>query len=270
MCFFAEQRIIMWHYPQFDPVAISLGPVSIHWYALSYLVGISLAWWSLGIRNRRQKLGWSDEAISDAIFYGVLGVILGGRIGYMLFYGYASLAENPLVIFQLWKGGMSFHGGMIGVSIALFVYGRKYRRTFFEVTDFIAPCIPLGLGCGRIGNFINGELPGRITDVPWAAIYPGEVLGRHPSSLYQATLEGPVLFAILWIFASRSRPTMAISGLFLISYGALRVVSEFFRQPDDHMGFVAFDWLTQGQLLSLPMILFGMTFLFISYRRVSK
>jgi phosphatidylglycerol:prolipoprotein diacylglycerol transferase len=270
MRFLTKQRIIMWHYPQFDPVAISLGPLSIHWYALSYLVGISLAWWSLGIRNRHQNLGWTKEAISDVIFYGVLGVILGGRIGYMLFYGYASLAENPLIIFQLWKGGMSFHGGMLGVSIALFVYSRKYKRPFFEVMDFIAPCIPLGLGCGRIGNFINGELPGRITDVPWAAIYPGEVMGRHPSSLYQAMLEGPVLFLIIWIFASRPRPTMAITGLFLISYGSLRVLSEFFRQPDGHIGFIAFDWVTQGQLLSLPMVLLGIAFVFVSYRRASK
>jgi phosphatidylglycerol:prolipoprotein diacylglycerol transferase len=260
----------MWHYPQFDPVAISLGPLSIHWYALSYLVGISLAWWSLGIRNRHQNLGWTKEAISDVIFYGVLGVILGGRIGYMLFYGYASLAENPLIIFQLWKGGMSFHGGMLGVAIALFVYSRKYKRPFFEVMDFIAPCIPLGLGCGRIGNFINGELPGRITDVPWAAIYPGEVIGRHPSSLYQAMLEGPVLFLIIWIFASRPRPTMTITGLFLISYGSLRVLSEFFRQPDDHLGFIAFDWVTQGQLLSLPMVLLGIAFVFVGYRGASK
>ncbi len=269
MRIFSVQRIIMWHYPQFDPIAISLGPLSIHWYAISYLVGISLAWWSLRIRSRRQNLGWSDEAVSDVIFYGVLGIILGGRIGYMLFYGYASLAENPLLIVQLWKGGMSFHGGMIGVFIALFFYARKHQRTFFEVSDFIAPCVPLGLGCGRIGNFINGELPGRITDVPWAVIYPGETIGRHPSSLYQAALEGPILFVILWIFASRSRPTMAVSGVFLLGYGVFRFISELFRQPDSHMGFVAFNWVTQGQLLSLPMILFGITFLFISYRGTS-
>ncbi len=256
----------MWHYPQFDPVAISLGPLSIHWYALSYLVGISLAWWMLGVKSRRQKLGWSDEEISDIMFYAVLGIILGGRIGYMLFYGYAALADNPLLIFQLWKGGMSFHGGMIGVFVALFLYGRKHHRSFFEISDFVAPVVALGLGSGRIGNFINGELPGRVTDVPWAAIYPGDLVGRHPSSLYQALLEGPVLFAILWIYSSKPRPQMAVSGLFLVSYGILRMVSELFREPDGHIGFIAFDWITQGQLLSLPMVLFGLTFLLMSYQ----
>ena len=260
----------MWHYPQFDPIAISLGPVSIHWYALSYLVGISLAWWSLGFRSQRYNLGWSKEAESDVIFYGVLGVILGGRIGYMLFYGYESLADNPLLIFQLWKGGMSFHGGMIGVFVALYIYARKTKRSFFEVADFIAPCIPFGLGCGRLGNFINGELPGRVTEVPWAAIYPGDIIGRHPSSLYQALLEGPVLLAILWVFASKQRPRMAISGVFLISYGLLRFTTEFFREPDNHMGFVAFRWMTQGQLLCLPMVLFGCLFLYFAYQRNQK
>ncbi len=260
----------MWHYPQFDPVAISLGPLSIHWYALSYLVGISLAWWMLGVKSRRQKLGWSAEEISDIMFYAVLGIILGGRIGYMLFYGYAALADNPLLIFQLWKGGMSFHGGMIGVFVALFLYGRKHGRSFFDISDFVAPVVALGLGSGRIGNFINGELPGRVTDVPWSAIYPGDLVGRHPSSLYQALLEGPVLFAILWIYSSRPRPRMAVSGLFLVSYGFLRMISELFREPDGHIGFIAFDWLTQGQLLSLPMVLFGMIFLYMSYQSESS
>ena len=161
---------------------------------------------------------------------------------------------------------MSFHGVLVGVFISLWIYGIKYRRSFFEVTDFIAPSIPLGLGCGRIGNFINGALPGRITDVPWAAIYPGEAFGRHPSSLYQAILEGPVLFGILWIFAARPRPVMAVSGLFLVSYGSLRFISELFREPDRHIGFVAFHWLTQGQLLSVPMLIFGIAFLVVSYR----
>ena len=266
MRLFLQQRIFMWNYPEFDPVAISLGPVSIHWYAISYLVGIGLAWWVLGVKSRRQNLGWSDAAISDVVFYAVLGIILGGRIGYMVFYGHAQIAADPTVLLKVWQGGMSFHGGLIGVFVALWIYGRKYRRGFFEVTDFIAPSIPLGLGCGRIGNFINGELPGRITEVPWAAIYPGEAFGRHPSSLYQAILEGPVLFAILWIFAARPRPTMAVSGLFLVGYGSLRFISELFREPDRHMGFIAFQWLTQGQLLSIPMLLFGIAFLVTSYR----
>ncbi len=256
----------MWHYPSFDPIAISLGPVSIHWYAISYLVGISLAWWVLGNRSRRKNLGWSDEAISDIVFYAVLGIILGGRVGYMLFYGYEQVAADPLVVFKVWQGGMSFHGGMIGVFVSLWIYARRFKRGFFTVTDFIAPSIPLGLGCGRIGNFINGELPGRVTEVPWALIYPGEVIGRHPSSLYQAILEGPVLLLVLWGFSAKPRPAMAVSGLFLLAYGMLRFFSELFREPDSHIGYVAFSWLTQGQLLSVPMVVFGTAFLIVSYR----
>ena len=158
---------------------------------------------------------------------------------------------------------------MIGVFVSLWVYGRRFHRGFFTVTDFIAPSIPLGLGCGRIGNFINGELPGRVTEVPWALIYPGEVAGRHPSSLYQAILEGPVLLGILWLFSAKPRPVMAVSGMFLLGYGSLRFISELFREPDGHIGFVAFSWLTQGQLLSAPMVLFGIAFLVVSYRRNS-
>ncbi len=257
----------MWHYPSFDPVAISLGPVSIKWYAISYLVGIALIWWLLGIRNRQLAKPWSQEALSDIVFYAVLGAILGGRVGYMLFYGTSSLLADPIVIFKVWQGGMSFHGGLLGVLIATFVYARRYRRRFFEVTDFVAPAIPLALGCGRIGNFINGELPGRIAEVPWAVIYPGDIVARHPSSLYQAVLEGPVLFALLWLFSRKPRPEMAVSGLFLTGYGSLRVFSEFFREPDSHIGYIAFNWMTEGQLLSLPMILFGMMLMVAGYRR---
>ncbi|MDA7772433.1 prolipoprotein diacylglyceryl transferase, partial [Pseudomonadales bacterium] len=176
----------MWHYPQFDPVAISLGPVSIHWYALSYLIGISLVWWQLGQRSRKHKLGWSEEQISDMVFYSMFGIILGGRIGYMAFYGWQGIIDDPLRIVRVWEGGMSYHGGMLGVFLAMYLYGRKIDKTFFQITDFIAPSIPIALCCGRIGNFINGELPGRVTEVPWAAIYPGDIVGRHPSSLYQA------------------------------------------------------------------------------------
>ena len=257
----------MWHYPEIDPVAISLGPVRIHWYAISYLVGISLIWWVLGIRNRRLAKPWSPEALSDIVFYAVLGAILGGRIGYMLFYGRDTLFADPLAIFRVWQGGMSFHGGLLGVLTAIVVYARKYHRHFFEVTDFIAPGIPLALGCGRIGNFINAELPGRISDVPWAVIYPGDLVSRHPSSLYQATLEGPVLFLIMWIFARRPRPQMAVSGLFLVGYGTLRIFSEFFREPDVQIGYLAFNLVTEGQILSLPMVLFGIFLLAVAYRR---
>lgn len=301
----------MWDYPELDPVALSLGPLQIHWYALSYLIGISFVWWHLGVRNERlvaslvdspnksqnkkeqknqkkqQKktaaLGprlspsgkpiWTSEQLSDLVFYAVLGVILGGRIGYMLFYGFEQIIQNPLSILKIWEGGMSFHGGMLGVFLGMYWFGRKTGYTFFQVTDFIAPSIPIALGCGRIGNFINGELPGRITEVPWAVIFPGETIARHPSSLYQATLEGPVLFLILWLYGRSNRPTMAMSGMFLVGYGVLRFTSEFFRRPDLHMGtegFIAFDWLTTGQLLSVPMVLFGIAFIVYSYRRLAN
>ncbi|MCB1646690.1 MAG: prolipoprotein diacylglyceryl transferase [Pseudomonadales bacterium] len=248
----------MWHYPQFDPVAISLGPLKIHWYALSYLIGIGIVWWHLGYRNRRRELGWTDDQISDIVTYAVFGVILGGRIGYMLFYGWETLVNEPSALFRVWQGGMSFHGGLLGVLLAMMLYGRRHQKTFFQMTDFIAPSVPIALGCGRIGNFINGELPGRVTDVPWAAIYPGDTIGRHPSSLYQAFAEGVVLFTLLWLFTLKPRPRVATSGVFLMGYGTLRFCTEFFREPDAHLMYVAFDWMTQGQLLSLPMIILGL------------
>lgn len=255
----------MWHYPNLDPVAISLGPISIHWYAISYLVGIGLVWWTLGYRNRHYASGYSDEEVSDLVFFAVLGVLLGGRIGYMLFYGMENLMANPASALRVWEGGMSFHGGLIGVLLGVLWFARKTGRTFFQITDFIAPSIPIALGCGRIGNFINAELPGRVTEVPWGLVYPGEVVARHPSSLYQAMLEGPVLFALLWVFAMKPRPVMAVSGLFLVGYGLLRIFSETFRLPDSHLGFVLFDQVTQGQLLSLPMVLLGAGFIAYSY-----
>lgn len=257
----------MWNYPEIDPIAISLGPIAIHWYALSYLVGIGCVWWHLTRRVTGKRSSWTDEQISDLIFYGVFGVILGGRMGYMLFYGREQLFEDPLALFKVWQGGMSFHGGLLGVFVAAYVYAWRTRRSIFQIGDFIAPSIPIALGCGRLGNFINGELPGRITDVSWAAIYPGEIVGRHPSSLYQAFLEGPVLFLILWLFTRKERPLGSVSGMFLIGYAALRTTSEFFREPDLHLGYIAFGWLTTGQLLSLPMVLIGLGFLIYSYRK---
>ena len=255
----------MWHYPAIDPVAISIGPFSIYWYAISYLVGIGLVWWTLKYRIRICGLKWTDEDLSDIIFYAVLGVLIGGRVGYVFFYGQEMLRLDPLAALRIWEGGMSFHGGLIGVLAGLGVFAWRKGVTFFELADFIAPSIPLGLGSGRIGNFINAELPGRITEAPWALIYPGEIVGRHPSSLYQALLEGPVLFALLWVFAMKSRPTMAVSGMFLFGYGSVRICSEFFREPDGHIGFVVFDWVTTGQLLSLPMIFLGVGFVAYSY-----
>ncbi len=257
----------MRHYPEIDPIAISLGPVSIHWYAISYLVGIGLVWLILRHRSKTKRLQWTDDDLSDLVFYTVLGVLLGGRFGYMLFYGFDNLLADPLSALKVWQGGMSFHGGLIGVLIGVLFFARKRGVGFFDVMDFIAPAIPLALGCGRIGNFINGELPGRVTDVPWALIYPGEVLARHPSSLYQALLEGPVLFAFLWLYSEKPKPAMAVSGMFLIGYGSLRVFSEFFREPDAHIGFVLFDWVTTGQLLSVPMVLLGLFLVAYSYSK---
>ena len=260
----------MWHYPSIDPVLVHIGPLAIHWYAISYLVGISLVWWVLTRRARSDRIPWNEEQLSDLLFYLVLGVIVGGRLGYMLFYDLPDLEANPLNLLKIWQGGMSFHGGMVGVFVGMYVYGRFNRRTFFEIADYIAPGIPLALGCGRLGNFANTELPGRITDVPWAVIFPGETVGRHPSSLYQAVLEGPLLFTVMWLFSAKPRPRMAVSGLFLVGYGSLRIFSEFFRQPDPQLGFIAFGWLTMGQLLSLPMVLFGVAFLVYSYRTQSN
>lgn len=258
----------MWQYPELDPIVFSIGPISIHWYAISYLVGIGLAWWVAKVRVRRLGLAFSDEQISDLVFYATLGLLLGGRIGYTLFYGLEAMAADPLRLFRIWEGGMSFHGGLLGVLAAMLLFARKIGRSFFEVTDFIAPVVPLGLGSGRLGNFVNTELPGRMTDVPWAVQFPGELIGRHPSSLYQAALEGPVLFLILWWFANRqpARPTMAISGVFCLGYGSLRVISELFREPDAHLRFVAFDFLTMGQLLSVPLALLGVALLVMARR----
>ena len=199
-----------------------------------------------------------------------LGIVLGGRIGYVLFYGFEGWLRDPLVLIRIWEGGMSFHGGLIGVLVAMALYGRRTGRPFFVVTDFIAPLIPPGLFFGRIGNFINGELWGRATELPWGVRFHGYGAGevaRHPSQLYEALLEGLVLFVILWWFSARPRPTMAVSGLFLLGYGLFRTFVEFFREPDDHLGFLAFDWVTMGHLLSLPMLLCGSLFLFVAYRR---
>ena len=257
----------MWHYPKIDPVLVHIGPLAIHWYAISYLVGIGLVWWVLTRRARSDKIPWNQEQLSDLVFYLVLGVIIGGRVGYMLFYDMPVLIAHPLTLFKIWDGGMSFHGGMLGVFVGMYVYAHMNGRRFFEVADYIAPGIPLALGCGRLGNFANTELPGRVTDVPWAVIWPGQHVGRHPSSLYQAFLEGPVLFTIMWWFSAKPRPRMAVSGLFLISYGSLRTFSECFRQPDPQLGFIAWGWLTMGQLLSFPMIVFGLLFMVYAYRR---
>jgi phosphatidylglycerol---prolipoprotein diacylglyceryl transferase len=258
-------------YPDISPVAISLGPLAIHWYGLTYLVGFIGVWVLGGVRARKPGSGWKAEEIPDMLFYGALGVILGGRIGYMFFYHFDLLVADPLVLLRIWQGGMSFHGGMLGVFIAMWLYGRKTGRGFFEVTDFMAPFVPIGLGAGRIGNFINGELWGRPTDLPWGMVFPFvDNQPRHPSMLYEAFFEGLVLFIILWLYSSRPRPTRAVSGMFMLGYGVFRFGVEFVRQPDAHIGYIAFGWLTEGQILSAPMILFGVYLLVAAYRSGEK
>ncbi|MGD8207422.1 MAG: prolipoprotein diacylglyceryl transferase [Chromatiales bacterium] len=254
-------------YPQIDPVAISLGPVKVHWYGLMYLVGFLGFWWLGKRRARRADSPVSPEQVGDMLFYGALGVVLGGRIGYVLFYNFPAFVDDPLMLFRVWQGGMSFHGGLLGVLLVAWLVGRKYGVGFWRITDFVAPMIPIGLGAGRIGNFLNGELWGRVADLPWAMVFPGAGPDpRHPSQLYQALLEGLVMFVILWVFSSRPRPLRAVSGLFLILYGLFRFAVEFVREPDAHLGFIAFGWLTMGQLLTLPMILFGLWLMVWAYR----
>ncbi len=249
-------------YPQFDPVAIRLGPVAVHWYGLTYLVAFALFTWLASRRVRLPQFaarGWSRRDIEDALFYGVLGVVLGGRLGYVLFYKPGFYAAHLPEVFAVWKGGMSFHGGMLGVIVAMALFARSRGRQFFDITDLIAPCVPPGLGSGRIGNFINGELPGRLADpsLPWGMVYPNAgPLPRHPSSFYQFVLEGVVLFALLWLYARKPRGLGQVSGAFLMGYGTVRFISEFFREPDDFLGLLALD-LSMGQWLCIPMILAG-------------
>ncbi|MEW5972481.1 MAG: prolipoprotein diacylglyceryl transferase [Pseudomonadota bacterium] len=253
-------------YPHIDPVALQLGPLKVHWYGLMYLVGFALAW-GLG-RLRAEAKGFGKEEPGDMLFYIALGVILGGRIGYVLFYKFQSFLADPLMLLRVWEGGMSFHGGLLGVILAMAWYANKTGRPFFEVADFVAPLVPPALLAGRIGNFINGELWGRPTDLPWGMVFPHvDPLPRHPSMLYEGFLEGIVLFALLWWFSARPRPRMAISGLFLLLYGAFRFLVEQVREPDAHLGYIVGDWLSMGMILSLPMILVGAIFLFMAYRK---
>lgn len=245
-------------YPSIDPIAFHIGPLAVHWYGIMYLIGFLAGWALLVLRVRSSPRGFTTEQISDILFYTALGIILGGRLGYMLFYNFSEAIHHPLSIFAIWQGGMSFHGGLIGVIIAMTFYAHKIDKSLIEVTDFIAPVVPIGLGAGRIGNFINGELWGRVTDVPWGMVFPSAGdLPRHPSQLYEFLLEGVVMFLVLWFFSRKERPRWAVSGLFLFLYGVFRFSVEFFREPDNQLGFVAFGWMSQGQLLSLPMIILG-------------
>lgn len=259
----------MLQYPDIDPVAIAIGPVAVRWYGLAYLAGIGVGWW-LGRRRaaRDPWRGWTPRQVDDLVFFTAFGVLAGGRLGYVLFYDFARFVSDPLLVLRVWEGGMSFHGGLLGVLAAVAWFARVHRLGFFAVSDFLAPLTPLGLGAGRVGNFLNGELWGRPSEAPWAMVFPGAgPAARHPSQLYEALLEGLVLFAVLWLFSRRPRAPMAVSGLFLAGYGAARWAVEFAREPDAHIGFVAFGWMTTGQLLSLPMILAGAALLWWSLRR---
>jgi phosphatidylglycerol---prolipoprotein diacylglyceryl transferase len=250
-------------HPQFDPIALQLGPVGIHWYGLMYVVAFVLFLW-LGVLRTRQpqqaQAGWTRRDVEDLLFFGVLGVIIGGRLGYVLFYKPGWYAGHPLEALMVWKGGMSFHGGLLGVIAALALFARRRGRAFFQVTDLVAPCVPTGLAAGRLGNFINGELWGRAADpsLPWAMVFPqsGTAIARHPSQLYQVALEGLLLFVLLWWYARTPRRLGQVSGAFLVGYGVLRFVAEFFREPDSFLGVLALG-LSMGQWLCLPMIAFG-------------
>ncbi len=255
-------------YPSINPIALSLGPLKIHWYGLMYLLGFAAFWWLGTRRAGRKGAVIQPEQVGDMLFYVALGVVLGGRIGYLLFYGLGGVLADPTSAFRIWEGGMSYHGGLIGVLIATALYARKIGCRFFELTDFGAPMVPIGLFFGRIGNFINGELWGRPTGSDWGMVFPHvDNLPRHPSQLYEAGLEGIVLFAVLWWYSSKPRPTGAVSGLFLLLYGVFRFGVEFFREPDVQLGFVALHWMTMGQILSLPMIVAGIVILVWAWRR---
>ncbi|BAO42989.1 prolipoprotein diacylglyceryl transferase [Thiolapillus brandeum] len=272
-------------YPNIDPVALSLGPLKVHWYGLMYLIGMLGGWALARWRVARSKTGWTAQEVDDLLFYCAIGVVLGGRLGYILFYGFGEWLADPMRIFRVWEGGMSFHGGFLGVLAAMWLYQRKYHKSFFELTDFIAPYITIGLFTGRLGNFINGELWGKPTDLPWAmrlrceefvslcrdklGLPPGTewTPPLHPNQLYEALGEGVLLFILLWWFSSRPRPRMAVSALFLIGYGFFRFLIEFVRMPDVQLGYLAGGWLTMGQVLSFPMIIVGVFLMILAYGR---
>ena len=273
---------------QIDPVAVSLGPLRVHWYGLMYLLGFLLAWWLGRRRIRAGRLpGVDEDGFGDLLFYGLIGVIVGGRLGSVLFYDFNTYLQNPLQVLKVWEGGMSFHGGLIGVLVAAWLWSRRHRRHFFDTMDFLAPLVPPGLGFGRIGNYIGGELWGKYTRGDWGVVFPSglpepyrsldpvalkaqfdagalDAFARHPSQLYQAFLEGLVLFCVLWWYSAKPRPRYAVSGLFALLYGGFRFLVEFVRMPDAHLGYLAFGWLTMGQVLSLPLVALGLCLLWRS------
>lgn len=252
-------------YPHINPIAFRIGPIAVHWYGIMYLVGFGAAWLLARSRARRPQSTWKPVDVDDFVFYGMLGVILGGRIGYVLFYGLTFWARDPWYPLKIWEGGMSFHGGLLGVLVAISIFAIRRGRRISDVFDFTAPLPGIGLFAGRIGNFINGELWGKPTTLPWGFRVDGVV--RHPSQLYEALLEGLLLFTVLWIYTAKPRPRLAPSGLFLVIYGCSRFLVEFVRVPDVQLGYLAGGWLTMGQVLSLPMILVGVGLLVFAYSR---
>ncbi len=252
-------------YPNPDPIAFQLGPVKVHWYGLMYLIGFLAAWWLARRRAAGPRSTCTPELVDDLIFYCSVGVILGGRLGWAMFYGTEQTLAEPLSVLRVWEGGMSFHGGLVGVIVALALLAKRHGRRVVDVFDFTAPLPAIGFGAVRIGNFINGELWGKPTDVPWAFVVNGRTL--HPSQLYEATLEGLVLFLVMWWFTATPRPRWAPSGLFLLGYGLFRFLVEFVRVPDANRGYLLFGWVTMGQILSTPMILAGLAMLYVAYRR---
>ena len=255
-------------YSEIDPIAVQIGPLAVRWYGLMYVIGIVGGWWLGRIRARRKWLNITEQNVDDMVTWIALGIIIGGRVGSVLFYNFEAFLDRPIMLFEIWKGGMSFHGGFLGVVFALWWFGKRNDISLLQLTDFAAPLIPIGLGAGRVGNFINGELWGKVTDFPWAFVVDG--VPRHASQLYEAFLEGLVLFVLLWVYGSKRRPHMAVSAVFLLGYGIARFAVEFVREPDDHIGYIAWGWLTQGQLLTVPMILGGIVLLVVAYQRHGK
>ena len=256
-------------YPEIDPVAVALGPIKVHWYGLTYLVGLGFAWWLAVRRTAQPGSALKREQVDDLIFYAALGVVLGGRFGYALFYGWDKIMEDPTWLLRVWQGGMSFHGGLLGVVVAMALFARSRKIAVGDLLDFVAPLAPVGLALGRLGNFIGQELWGRPTDVPWAMVFPHDPLqlARHPSQLYQFALEGILLFVLVLWFSSSPRPRWAVGGMFMLGYGCLRFFAEFFREPDAHLGFQALGWVTRGQILCVPMIIIGLVLLVMAYRQ---
>lgn len=254
-------------FPKIDPVLLDLGYIKLRWYGLMYLVGFVAAMWLGNRAAARKGSGWTKEQVSDLLFYGFIGVILGGRCGYVFFYQFSEFLSEPTYLFRIWEGGMSFHGGVLGVMAAMAVFARKYHKSYLAVGDFACPLLPIGLGAGRLGNFINAELWGRETDLPWAMKFytDPEFLPRHPSQLYEAALEGLALFIILWWFARKPRPAGSVAGLFLLGYGCFRFLVEFAREPDSHLGLLQLG-MSMGQWLCLPMMIGGAGLIIYSYR----